>query len=358
MPYLCYAGVEVSNEVRVADYVNNVGVPHVTMSRECPCPALDFGYGGYDTPATDPAPWQEDTRPESNDFLGFRAEGIELPPVFSRNIKQRGGNGSAVSSLIAKGRVLGVSGSMWASSAEGMAYGERWLSEVLRGSPCVGGGCPADDLKILPACPELESYEDDRYFRTLVNVGVVDGPLFSPLQSPNHEHTIQQAAFTLVSTQPWLYHPPTRCLDAEILSPYYAGSLGCALTTPEWMGEGTFVIDITNIGTSNMEDITITGQISLSGSCPVSGTGTSVPYTFSYTIETLEPEDRIVIDGMRRQVRHYDASEKTAASGYSHITFTGPWKWPDVGPCTTMCLNIDTVAGEGEVTVDSVLREY
>lgn len=347
------AGVEVSNGYRVATYVTNVGVPGATMDPSCQCPQLD---DGFDTPLIDPAPWYEPTRPESADFLGFWMNQAVLQPVAGRSVSQNGRRSSSLSPMSLSGRILQAQGLMMARSAEGQAYGERWLTEVLRGSPCNEGDCPSDDLIILPACPELEGYDGDRYFRTLVNVGLIDGPIFSPVV--NAESKLQQVAFTLASTQPWLYHPATRCLEDEILADYYASQvLSCSLTTPEWMGEGTFRIELENIGVADATNITITGQISLDGGCPVSGLGTSVPPSWSYTVPTLAPEDKLVIDGMRRQVLHWDASEKFYRNGLSKVEFDSRWRWPDVGVCSTMCLSIDIQQGEVSTTVDSILRE-
>lgn len=351
--YLCLGGVEVSNGYRVATYASNIGVYGTTMGVDCQCPQLD---DGFSTPTDDPAPWYEPTRPESADFLGFWMYGGELQPVTARSVGQNGHRSSTLSPLTMKGRILQGQGLMIATSAEGMYYGQSWLTEVLRGSPCADGDCPSDDLIILPACPELPGYDESRYFRTIVNAGVVDGPVFAP--TIRRQYIAQQASFVLASTQPWLYHPATRCLDAEILADYYAAQvLSCALTTPEWMGEGTFRVELENVGNMDATDITITGQISLDGTCPVSGLGTSVPPSWSYTIPTLAPEDKLVIDGARRQVLHWDASEKFYRNGLSQVDFTGPWRWPDVGVCTTMCMSIDIVQGEVATTVDSFLRE-
>ena len=110
--------------------------------------------------------------------------------------------------------------------------------------------------------------------------------------------------------------------------------------------------------TTATTNIVITGQISLDGGCPVTGDGASVPPTFTYTIPTLAAEDRIVIDGTTRRITYYDASDKFATSGLPYITFSGPFIWPDVGPCTTMCLTITSSGGAATATVDSYLREF
>lgn len=322
------------------------------MDVGCQCPQLD---DGFDTPATDNAPWYEPSRYESADFLGFWMNEAKLQPVMSRNVSQNGRRSSSLGPLATKGRILQAQGLMMARSAEGMSYGESWLAAVLRGSACNGDGCPTDDATILPACPELPGYDESKYFRTLVDVGLVDGPVFSSVIS--NEWYVQQASFVLTSSQPWLYHPATRCLEDELISEVYGSPTSCSLTTPEWMGDGTFVIDIANVDTIDTTDLVIKGRISPDGSCPVTGLGTSIPESFIYRIPTLKPEDRIVIDGMRRKALYYDASRKTAASALPYMEFEGPYLHPDVGPCTTLCLEITSSGGDATATVDSHLKE-
>lgn len=348
--FLCLGGVEVANSARTTYYVRNLGgIPQLTMGADCFCDAID---DTFDTIATDPAPWYEPTRPESEEFYGFYAHSISLDSPLTRNVTASGRHGSYLSPARLKGRQLEVEGFLLASSMAGMAYGERWLAESLRGNPCADGSCPTDDALILPACPDSE-YDEDAYFRTLVNVGTVDGPVFSNT-ADLPECYVQTGTFLLASSQPYLYHPPTRCLDAEVIGAYLEDST-CSLTTPEWMGDGTFVIDVT--ATSDLENLVITGRISLDGDCPVSSPGTSVMPTFTYTIPTMSMDDRIVIDGMRRQAYYYDASHKRPSAALSRIDFTGPWIWPDVGPCTTMCVTLQVETGDATATVDTVLRE-
>lgn len=348
-PWLCLGGVEIANQARTAAYVNNVGLPGAEMSTDCACFAIA---GDFDTPLMDPAPWYEPTRPESTDFFGFYASEMNLQSVHTRTVTKTGGLASVLAPLTQKTRILTVTGLLLARSAEGMAYGERWMNEVLRGGVCENPN--GDDCVILPACPESDDYDVDTYFRTLMNVGVVDGPVPSAVVSK--ENLVQQMAFTLAAGIPYLHHPAVRCLDGEPLS--YGDELSCALTTPQWMGDGTFVIDITNSSVVDLEGMVITGRLSLDGSCPVDPPADSVPPSFVYTIPTLAPEDRLVIDGARRQVLHYDASEKFARNGLRKVSFEGPWRWPDVGVCSTMCVTLTADEGEAAVTVDSYLREF
>lgn len=344
--FLCFAGHEIANSARTTYYTRNLGgVPGLTLGADCPCDAMDEGYAN---PASDPAPWYEPTRPESAEFYGLYAHSISLDPVLTRSVSTANRHGSYLSPARYGGRQLQVTGTMIAASMEGMAYGERWLAEALRGSPCNEGNCPTDDALILPACPD-DSYDYDAAFRTLVNVGAIDGPVFSQLNDAP-ECFIQEVSFLLVSSQPWLYHPTDRCLDAEPLD----APVSCGLTTPQWMGEGTFVIDVT--AESAVTDLVITGKVSIDGDCPVTGLGTSVMPSFTYTVPEMLEGDRLVVDGIRKQAHYYDASDKFAKSALPYIQFVGPWIWPDVGNCTTMCVTI-SADGDALATVDTTLRE-
>lgn len=345
--YLCLGGVELSNHARVAAYVNNVGVPGATMPTECACDLIDFG---FDLPQTDPAPWYEATRPESQEFLGFYANRMELQNVVGREMEQASRRGAHVGALTLRGRILQVSGLMMATSCEGMAYGERWLANVLRGGPCNVWGEADDTAVILPACND--NYGAVSPFRHLVGVGVLDFPPPGPVGSlPRCK--VQEVSFILGSQSPYLFHPPDPCYDGTPLS----GTLQCMLTTPEWMGDGTFVIEVGNVGTTDVTDLVIEGKLSVDGSCPPSGAAAAVPPSFTYTIPTLAPEDRIVIDGTRYEVRHWDASLKARSPGMRLIEFEGPFNWPDVGPCSSMCVTIEASGGTAEVSVDRRLRE-
>lgn len=346
MPYLCLGSVEIANLARVTTY----GAREF-FDGGCECAALDLV--AYSDPALDPAPWYDATHPESADFLGFLPESITLSPPGGHGSTASGNVGSFIGPEGLPGRVLEVVGWMVARDFHSMWYGKQWLTEALRGSVCEG--CAGDTIQVLPFCRDEESGIDlDDDFRTMVDAKKVDGPRFSEV-SDDPTYIVLSTQFQLISRMPWLYNPAVRCLDDEPL----LDMVECSVTTPEWNEEATFVIDITNTGTTDTEDITITGRISLDGSCPVDPPGDSVPASFTYVIPSLAPEDRIVIDGTRRKAIYYDASAKTASSALPYITWEGPFPWPDTGVCTTMCLTIEELgsgAGDAIVTVDSYLR--
>lgn len=353
--FACLGSVEIANLARSFAYANNVGgVAGFMPSSACPCGAYDEGdYTTPDDTANNPAPWYDATRPDSEEFYGVLASNFRLSESpLSREVSPKASVGSKVGPMRYSHRLLTLEGHVLASSPRGMAYGERWLTEALRGNPCADGSCAADDLLIVPACPS-DPADYTGSFRTLVNVGLVDGPLFSPEVS--NEAVLQRVDFSLVAGLPWLYHPAQVLLNN--VETNYGSTLNALLTTSEWMGDGTFYIKIANNGLNDATDIVITGQISIDGDCPVTGDATSVPPSFTYEIPSLLSGDSITIDGMRRRVTYYDASCKQASSGLPYIDFTGPWRWPDVGPCTSMCLSFDNADGDLTVYVEGRLRE-
>lgn len=357
-PYLCMGGTEVANAARTFAYVNNLGLPRAIVNTSCGCDVYDEG---YTYPADDPAPWYEPTRPESEDFLGFYAYDISLEPVMGRATNPRVTGGSVIGANRFNHRLIPVNGILIARSALGMAYGERWLNEVLRGGVC-SEGCAADDIEILPACPE-PGYDEETYFRYLHSSALIDGPLFRQADGVSAECYVQEAVFTLASEWPWLYHPESICVENEMVDPGL--SPHCLFTTPTWMGDGTFYIEVAIADdVDEPGEITITGRVSLEDDCPVGPpTDAAVP-CFEYVIPefTIDPGDKIIIDGTRRQVLYYDATSKRAKGGMSKLQFEGPFRWPDVPPCTSVCVSVDMstepgAPSNGLVTIHSFLRE-
>lgn len=317
----------------------------------CPCPALDQDET-FVSPEADPAPWYDAAYPESADFLGLLTSSVTLSPPGARNVSSTYGEGSFVGPLRMGGRVVEVQGWLVARTQEAMWWGERWLTEALLGRcPTCGG----DTLEVLPFCRESDdpSYDYDQDFRTLVNVSLVDGPRFTEV-SDDPSYFVNQVQFQLVSQMPWLYLPPTRCLDDDLIMESGGEPLSCSLTTPEWM-EGAFRIEV--VALTAVTDLVITGRVSLDGDCPVEPPGDSVMPCFTYTIPAMAADDKIIIDGTRRQAQYVDASDKFPTALLPHTTFTGPWRWPEVNPCTTVCVTLEADSGDAEATVDTFLRE-
>lgn len=354
--FLCIGGVEVANGNRLTSYLQ-AGLLSASYQGFCdPCSAIDDGLVDYISPIVDAAPWYDANVQASSEFFGILPNSVEVLSAFSRSVTNRPSGGGSIGKLRLRPRVLNFRGMLLATTGPGMTYGESWLREVLAGNRCAEG-CSGDEVIYLPACPDPD-YDDPRTaFRRLVGAGVTDGPEFAGVDN-FPECKLQQVAFQMVSESGYIYRLPERCLDAEPIEPAYDAPISCSLTTLEWAEGGTFKVLIENTGTTTATDIIITGQISLDGSCPVSGLGTSVPPSWSYTIPTLEPDAKLVIDGVHRDVLHYDPSDKFWSSGYAYLDIPpGPFRFPDVGPCTTVCMTIDKVTGDVEATVDTSLRE-
>lgn len=204
-PWLAYDGTEIGNGTRVMDYLENIGIPKVEIgtNQDCNCEHIDDG--PYTDPEVDAAPWFEPTYPLSAHFLGFWPESIEIPPSWRRRVAQRSGGGANLGSAILGGRVAVVSGTMYATSALGMQWGERWLSEVLR---CGCADCGLGDLCVLPACPPsgIAAAEADGFFRILRGSGIVDGPHFEPVVA--NRCAAQRVVFTMGSRYGYLFGEP------------------------------------------------------------------------------------------------------------------------------------------------------
>lgn len=345
-PYACLGGNELANLPRVIAYGGCE-----FFDRACPCAALDDEV--FDTPATDPAPWYDANYPESADFFGFLPESITLSPTATRSVSAVSGPGSFIGPERLSGRVVDVVGWMVAQNLEGMWWGEKWLTEALRGTPCTD--CVTDTLELLAFCREpdelisLPDYSGD--FRTLVCAACVDGPRFEEI-SDAPDYVVVQTQFQFVSQMPWLFLPALSELSGAALA--LATPLSAGLTTTQWM-EGTFVIEVT--ATTDLTDLVITGRVSLDGDCPVSDPGTSVMPCFTYSIAEMKAGDRVLIDGRRRQASYIDASEKYPTSLLPHLDFSGPFVWPDAGLCTTVCTSLEVATGSATVDVDTYLRE-
>lgn len=347
--YGCLGGIEFANDSRFSAYLRN-GLLGAFYQANCDeCEAVTDG-DVYASPASDPAPWYDPQLLGSDEFLGLGALEITVGPVLSRSMASSAVQGGVLSPVRLGPRTVTVSGLLGASSPAGMAYGQRWLNEVLSGSYCEDGG--GDELVLLPVCPEASYLPVDRAFRMLVGAGIVQGPEISKFQNfPFYKVT--QVAFQLSASEPYLFGLAEEILSGTITATTDQG----AFSVPEWVDGAAFVIDITNDTDSTVEDVVVTGRISLDGSCPVSGDAASVPPSWTYTIPTMEAGARIVIDGRRNDALWYDPSCKEPSSGLPHMTFDGPFKNAEIGPCTTACVSIDVGTGEVEAVVNAHLRE-
>ena len=113
-----------------------------------------------------------------------------------------------------------------------VAYGLRWLTSVLRQSKC-GSECGGERLDLLICCPPTDTDPldcgcstlvapgipaDDDAFRTLYNVGLLEGPLVLSQRSTSGRcgcSTIMEVEFSMVAGNPHLYRQPVVLADCE-----------------------------------------------------------------------------------------------------------------------------------------------
>lgn len=349
--YLCYGGVELSNEDRARSYITDglLGAQFRPFSGCSPCAALDDGYSEYVSPIADGI-WYDDSIPASAEFFGIMPGRIEVLTSLSRQVTRSVNGGGVLSPVTLSPRILTFTGTMLATSLAGMQYGSSWVQEVLSGSSC-SFGCSGDDVTYLPACPD-EDYDPNLAFRKLIDCGIVDGPVFSPVDSDIPECYLTQVSFQIASSSGYRFGIGETLLDEELST-----TLAASYETAQWRNGGVVVIDLTNNGSVDATDIVVEGRISLDGSCPVTGDAASVAPSWTYTIPTIAPGDRLIIDGLRRRARYYDASCQQEVSGLPYIDFSGPWKAPEIGPCTTMCVELSIDAGTVDVNMTGHLRE-
>lgn len=325
-PYLCYAGTELANGNRTmayaADEIACLGW-NLPMEIESQCSCDSLAMEAYVSVAADPAPWYDGTA-MSEDFLGLYAN-INIRSVMHREVTDLGTRGATIGRLREKPRIIEVTGIMFAKSDVGMWYGRQWVEEVLSGSLCASG-CSNDELELLPAC-------DDTLFRRLLQVGVVDEPVYIEPEG-QHDFSSQDFAFQFAAGIPFLYDLGTSCID-EV--PMLGGASECCLIeSSTWKAGSSAVIEII-AGSSTATDIHVTGAVALEGVCPEART----PTCLDITIPTLPANSRLIIDSTRNQVYWLNPITLATESGMHLLEFDGAFSWPEAPPCTDLCLCVE-----------------
>jgi hypothetical protein len=354
---LCIDGTELAFADRTSAYVRN-GLAHSGFTAgDCFDCALLNEDEVFDNPAGDDAPWYEPNVAASADFLGISPTIISLLPVTSRSVKQLPQGGGIVGALTPKPRILTFTGLMIASSAEGMAYGDRWVSDVLAGQSCPSG-CTLSEVEILPACPDATDYDDfggigDRYIRRLIDAACVDGPVFSRVGGLP-EHYIQEVAFQIAAGQPYLFSPEIGCVDEDLLTAFYdePTSTCCEVTTEDWPGDA--VVNITVTAETAATNIVLTAKPTFDGICP----NDEGALCWKITIPELPEEGVITVDSVRKQLLYRDPSLKQDRSALRMVNFDGALTFPEVAPCSTLCICASAGGGDVVMSVSKIIREF
>jgi hypothetical protein len=357
VPLLCLDGHEIANGRRTADYIRNIDPAGWNITDACDCESL-LRVDAYDapldytTPAGDNAPWYDAGRPESEEFFGMWPTLITLGNVLTREASNRSDIGAFLGPENLRGRSVSVNGYLAASSAEGMYYGERWLTEVLRGCCGCGGG----QLTLLPTCPEVTGEAAQPFFRHLVGVGITDFVPATEVRDGISECRIQTVGFQLTSAMPYLYRPAVLVSDQVVVA---SGQDECAITTTDiWPGDATLKISVL-AHEGDASDITITARPTFDDNCPPAHGGMPC---FQYRITQLEMDSVFTIDGRSRSVDYYDPSLKDDRNGYPLLDpfvsdrINGDlFVWPDMAACTSLCI---CVQNNGPTDVTATIERY
>lgn len=371
LPFLCYDGNEISNGVRVLEYIRlglagpklSVSLTHTCSGDEetcmaCYCSATDED--DYVSPILDPAPWYTADNDASGEFLGFLASSIEIDTPFQRSVRSRAVGGGAFSAPILKHRTLSIEGYLYASTNRGMNYGMRWLNDVLQGgNDCFD--CGTGDLIVLPSCPNTGVVaDDDEAFRTMKEVAITDGPIYESVVADGC--TVQKVSFQLTSAQPYLYAPAEVLIDDVLLDDNTAE---CATYSSfEWTGDVTLkvTVEATNVAITSTAGVTFKMYpLANTETCSFDDPNPCSEFSVaSVRTGSIYEGEYFIVDGTTRQLRRYDKTSKREKNGWSSADFDGLFPWPDIAPCTDACICIaryGLTPGEVTVRVEAYRRE-
>jgi hypothetical protein len=210
--YVQLGGNEIVNSGRVAAYAQALAITSINCT-ECVALPQVLGDSPYTSPDMDDAPWFDPTVVASKDFagvLGTEIIGLEHP-VNSREVIPLAADGAALNPIRRSAREIQVHAVLFARTECALSYGRSWMAAAVRGSSC-GLDCVGDDLCYLACCPGCAVVNDegdctDAQWRTLYNVGVLEGPTVE--QSVRLlGGWMQTVEFTLTAGNPFIYHRP------------------------------------------------------------------------------------------------------------------------------------------------------
>jgi hypothetical protein len=226
---LVVCGKEIINNARTTDYLRHgLGSPDSTIEigDGCDCSVLYRLFGGepvtFTDPASDPAPWHDDSNAESDAFLGF----LLNPPDFTgvmdspieRAVYQRSGGiqGAVAGAQKLVGRMMTITVTLVASECCGLDYGFRWLTNTLAATLCDNCGvCPAE---VRVCCPPDDGSDDADGLWLIYDVALIDGPHVVYNSGIEPECCdMRQVQFTLMAENPYLYQAPTTCLSPSVI---------------------------------------------------------------------------------------------------------------------------------------------
>lgn len=264
--YMSLDGVEILNDSRTVAYMrNDLGPPGLSVTGDCGCPNMRELIGcdpDYISPSVDGVPWVTSSYPESADFLGFLVSDFSgLGSTLTRQVYPTVTEGAVLGRLRPGERPMTWSVYLIGRTCCATAYGLRWLTRQLSGGSACAPGCTLSTLDLMTCCPEFvdlvgdgegelapgteddidgtcgggyadtiygsPSYggpdetvactvepfpptpsSNDQAFRTLYQVGLIEGPLIKDQRRVNcgcGGAEVLQVEFTIVASKPYLY---------------------------------------------------------------------------------------------------------------------------------------------------------
>lgn len=213
--YLELGGNEIVNSARVTTYSQGLGITAISCT-QCTSLPRALGDDPYTSADMDDAPWFDPTVVASKDFagvLGLEIVGLDQP----FNIREPlplAADGAILSPLRRRQREIVVRAVLFARTECALSYGRTWLAAAVRGTNC-GLPCVGDDLCFLSCCPDdcpdpppvpIDTCGDNQW-RTLYNVGILEGPIVQETRRLNGGW-MQEVEFSLTAGNPFIYHRP------------------------------------------------------------------------------------------------------------------------------------------------------
>jgi hypothetical protein len=226
--WVCLGGTEIVNQQRVFTYAQSGGCGTATI-RDCDscgpemAVALEQPGGVYVDPVTDDAPWYAPNEPHSPDFSGLFVTSITGlgPGPITRTVSPRAsGRGSFFGPENMGSPIIEVTGLLLGKTPCAVAYGFRWLTMALRGSPCIQGGCGGDDLTYLDCCPDWTAdpvADIEPHLRTLKGVKLLSSPRITARLgqscSCHDSGGLLQVTFQLGASEPCVFRDPVPVIE-------------------------------------------------------------------------------------------------------------------------------------------------
>lgn len=331
---------QISEGSGLSDILTDIFEADAFTEANLACYCVDIDDGPYVSPASD-SPWY-DGSDASADFLGFIPSSVNTLPNTSRSLVPRELYGTAISRPRFAGRVVAVTGTLYAASRAGIAFGEAWIRRRLSN---LCEQCEKPDLRYMPYCGTT---------RTLRSVALIDGPVFSEINALGG-CSIEEVSFQIASTSPVAELEPVSCLAEE---PLVAGETYCCIVAagPERGDTAARITIRAGLDGQPVTDVVITATPT-TGSCPTALTDE----TITYTLDTLDIGTEIIIDAALRSIVVRDAITHEPVGGLDALTFNDLFSWIETCDGQDLCVCVDATSAAvnptSTVLVESIRRE-